>query len=59
MDKKQAWQAETWQELQELVDLETVRKALLAKEKQREYHKTAYLTRSAILAEAKRRGITA
>ena len=55
---KEAWEAKSWEELQDLIDLATVLKALKNRELQRQYHKTQYLKRQAILAEAARRGIT-
>ena len=45
--RKNAWEAEDWDELQMLVELDEVRKALKNREDQRLYHKSAYLKRSA------------
>ena len=56
---KNSWEARSWEELKTLANLEDVLKALLAAEKQRVYHKKAYLTRAAILEKAKKMGITA
>jgi hypothetical protein len=63
-NSKNAWDASTWSELQSLTTLDEVKSALLAKEKNRSYHKTAYLKRAEkltqaelIIAEAERRGI--
>ena len=58
MDKK-PWEATSWDELRKLTTLEAITNALAAAEKQRVYHKNAYLKRSAILAKAKELGITA
>jgi len=58
MDQKKAWEASTWDELRKLATLEEVTRALAAAEKQRVYHKSAYLKRAAILAKAKELGIT-
>jgi len=55
---KDAWEASSWDELKQLTSLEVVKRALRARELQRQYHKTQYLKRQAILAEAKKRGIT-
>jgi hypothetical protein len=49
MSKSNAWEANSWEELQELVDLQDVLKALKKAEDQRIYHKTQYLKRQAIL----------
>lgn len=56
---KNSWEARSWEELKTLAKLEDVLKALLAAEKQRVYHKKAYLTRATILQKAKEMGITA
>lgn len=56
---KEAWDAETWAELQKLTTLEAVKSALKAKETSRIAHKQYYLKRQAILDKAKAAGITA
>lgn len=53
MSKPNAWEAKSWEELQELVELADVLKALKNAEQQRVYHKTQYLKRQAILKIAK------
>jgi hypothetical protein len=57
MSKSNAWEARSWEELRELVSLDDIKKALLAAEKQRAYHKTQYLKRQALLARAKELGL--
>jgi len=54
---KQAWEAESWDELKKLATLEECTKALEAREKNRLYHKTANLKKSAILAKARELGL--
>jgi len=56
--KKNAWEAETWEELQELVTLEEVCRALKQRETQRLAHKRYYLKRQLLLQKAKEAGIT-
>jgi len=58
-NQKPSWLASSWEELEELTDLETVLKALKKNEDQRIYHKAAYLKRQTILARAREMGITA
>jgi ribosomal protein L32E len=53
------WDAKSWDELQKVASLDEVKKALWAREKNREYHKVAYLKRQTILQKAKEQGITA
>lgn len=58
--QKAPWLASSFEELETLVDLETVKKALRKQEDQRVYHKNAYLKRQQILqayAEAKKNGL--
>lgn len=57
METRNAWEARSWEELRELSSLEDIRKALLAAEKQRVYHKDQYLKRQAILRRAKELGL--
>jgi hypothetical protein len=54
---KRSWEASTWDELKSLTTLDEVKGSLLAKEKNRLYHKQANLKKSAILALAKERGL--
>lgn len=54
---KQAWDVESWNELEQVVTLEQVKAALRHKEEQRVYHKSAYLKRQAILLKAKALGL--
>lgn len=56
-NSKHAWDASTWDELKSLTTLDDVKAALLAKEKNRLYHKQANLKKAAILALAKERGL--
>jgi hypothetical protein len=51
--KKDAWEAESFEELEKLTDLDTVRKALKAKESMRVSLKKCYLKRQALLKWAK------
>jgi ribosomal protein L32E len=57
--KKQATEAQSWDELEKLVDLQTVLKALKAYETSRLAHKAYNMKRTSILAKAKEMGITA
>ena len=59
MKQKAAHEAATWDELERLVELETVKAALKAFETSRLAHKAYYLKRQTILAKAKAAGITA
>ena len=58
-EKKNSWEARSWDELRDLISLEDIKQALLAAEKQRVYHKNAYLKKQLILERAKAAGITA
>lgn len=57
--QKAAYDAATWDELERLIDFETVVKALKAYETSRLAHKAYYLRRSIVLSKAKAAGITA
>jgi len=46
-NQKNAWEAKSWSELEGMVELDEVLKALKNREDQRLYHKSAYLKRSA------------
>ena len=58
MPNQKPWEASSFEKLEEMVDLQTVLKALKKAEEQRIYHKSAYLKRQAILEKAREMGIT-
>jgi len=58
MNKLNAWDATSWDELEELVTLDECKAALRQRELNRGYHKTQYLKRQALIAKAKAAGIT-
>jgi len=55
--KKDAWEAESWDELKKLSTLGECLAALKAKETQRVAHKKYYLKRQLVLDLAKERGL--
>lgn len=57
--QKKVTEVTSFNELEKLVDLETVKKALKAFETSRLAHKSYYLKRATVLAKAKAAGITA
>ena len=56
-NSKDAWDATSWKELQELTTVEKITKSLRAEEKQRLAHKRYYLKKDLVLQKAKERGI--
>lgn len=56
-NSKDAWDATSWKELQELTTVEKITKSLRAEEKQRLAHKKYYLRKDLILARAKEKGV--